>query len=67
MKIKHVEKRERTGPTTVRVTTLCGGKRDRQAWTAQDARDLIRMVREGKPAAHYGRVWTFCPDCEGRL
>ena len=66
MLVKHVEKRVRVG-TTVKVTALCGAPASVKMWLAQDARDLLRLVREGKKPKHYGKSWKFCPDCEEKI
>ncbi len=66
MAIKHIEKRVRVG-ATVKVTALCGAPVGKKAWRVQDARDLLRLVREGNKPKHYGKSWKFCPNCEEKI
>lgn len=67
MMIKHIEKRVRVDEFTVKVTALCGAPVGKKAWRAQDARDLLQMIKEGHEPKHYGKSWKLCPKCEEKI
>ena len=66
MIIKHIEKRIRIG-TTVKVTALCGAPAGAGMWRAEDARDLLQLIKDGNKPKRYGKSWTFCPDCKEKI
>ena len=68
MLIKHIEKRVRVSTRTapgsvVKVTAQCGAPVGKKAWTAQDARDMFRLIREGNTPRQYSKTWEFCDGC----